>query len=261
MGNGEAQVEKERLVSLLPDPFHRLGEEQVVAVLVLLPGIVLQFHRIAVSPEPVNIEVMGIALVVVPEEVIEADLVGVARAVTASHSPFADACRAVARSLGQPREGHFALPQRLLPRRALVAHLDGAAIGLGIVDHAGMTGVLARHEDAAGRRADGGARIVVRETHALGRHPVEIRRSDYLLAVAAQIAVSQVVGQDVDDVGATAGIRSGRDSSERRGRSARGRALKEVPAIHCSSFVKRRRTQGPTSPPRSRASSRRGRRR
>ena len=50
-------------------------------------------------------------------------------------------------------------------------------------------------------RADGVARVVLREAHPLRREPVERRRADLLLAVAAELGPAEVVGQDEDDVG------------------------------------------------------------
>ncbi len=45
--------------------------------------VVLQFNRVTIPPEPVDIEEMRITLIVVSEEVIETDLVRVPRAVPA----------------------------------------------------------------------------------------------------------------------------------------------------------------------------------
>ena len=51
------------------------------------------------------------------------------------------------------------------------------------------------------RRADLGRRVELREPHALGGHAVEVRRADGRVAVAAEVAVAEVVGEDDDDVG------------------------------------------------------------
>ena len=46
-----------------------------------------------------------------------------------------------------------------------------------------------------------GRDVEVREAHALGGHAVEVGRADARMAVAAQVAVAQIVGEDDDDVG------------------------------------------------------------
>ena len=64
-----------------------------------------------------------------------------------------------------------------------------------------MADVKAGHEHAARRGADGRAGIGIGESHAVGGQAIEIRRFDLLLAVAAEVAVAEVIGQDEDDIG------------------------------------------------------------
>ena len=61
-------------------------------------------------------------------------------------------------------------------------------------------GVLAGHEDRSRGRTYIEARIRVRETHAFGGHAVEVRRFDARLAIAAEVPVTEVVGEDEDHV-------------------------------------------------------------
>ncbi len=84
-----------------------------------------------------------------------------------------------------------------------------------------MTGVQARHEHAPGGGADGASGVVVGEAHAFGGHAVQVGRLDEALAVGAEVAVAQIVGQDEDDVGRvlrrgslTALCRSGRPGQQ-----------------------------------------------
>jgi hypothetical protein len=78
----------------------------------------------------------------------------------------------------------------------------GGGIGpAGVAAHAGAAVVLAGHEHAARGRADGGAGVEVGEAQALRGHAVEVGRGDDLLAVAAEIAVAEVIGHDPDEVG------------------------------------------------------------
>ena len=64
-----------------------------------------------------------------------------------------------------------------------------------------MPGVQARHEAASRWSTNRASRIEIREAHSLGRELVDVRRFDSLLAVATEIAVTQIVGEDEDDIG------------------------------------------------------------
>ena len=64
-----------------------------------------------------------------------------------------------------------------------------------------MSRVQAGHERTPGRGANRAAGIVLRETHALGRHAIDVWRLYVLLAVASKVALAEIVRQDEDDVG------------------------------------------------------------
>ena len=42
---------------------------------------------------------------------------------------------------------------------------------------------------------------MLREAHPLGGHTVEVRRVDTLLPVAAEVPITEVIGDDEDDIG------------------------------------------------------------
>ena len=69
-----------------------------------------------------------------------------------------------------------------------------------VVRHARSDGVTARQERRTARGADFGGGVELREAQAFGGHLVEMRRLDGWVAVATQVAVTKVVGQDYDDV-------------------------------------------------------------
>ena len=48
------------------------------------------------------------------------------------------------------------------------------------------------------------------EADALLRHAIEAGRADEFLAVAAEVTVAEIVGEEIDDVGWAAGDRGGR---------------------------------------------------
>src|SRR4051812_36185448 len=60
--------------------------------------------------------------------------------------------------------------------------------------------VLAGNEGAPARAADGGPGLRLGDPPPAGREPVEVRRLHLLLAVAPEVAVPEVVGEDEDDV-------------------------------------------------------------
>ena len=69
------------------------------------------------------------------------------------------------------------------------------------VPNAGAIAVVAGEKAGAGGGA-GGADVVVGEAHGLLVEAIEAGRADCIVAVAAQVAVALVVGEDEDDVGA-----------------------------------------------------------
>ncbi len=85
--------------------------------------------------------------------------------------------------------------------------------------------VATRQQRRTRRRARGRWRVGARGAHALARHGVEVRRAVHGVAVRRKVAVSHVVGEDDDDVGARgrggrlclrhAGEREPRDREER----------------------------------------------
>jgi hypothetical protein len=64
-----------------------------------------------------------------------------------------------------------------------------------------VAGVQAGHQHAARGRADRSAGVGIGELEALRCESIEIRRENLPLAVGADVAVTQIVSQDKDDVG------------------------------------------------------------
>ena len=112
--------------------------------------------------------------------------------------PFADQSGGVAGVLQRLGQGHFGGGQ--------AAGGDGAEDAELIVGHAGADGVASGHESGAARGADLGGGIELREAQAFGGHTIQIRRLDRRVAVAAEVAVAEVVGQDDDDVRLRGGV-------------------------------------------------------
>ena len=75
-----------------------------------------------------------------------------------------------------------------------------------VVGHAGADRVATGHERGAAGRADFGGGVELREAQAFGGHAIQVRRLDGRVAVAAEIPVTEVVGQDDDDVRFRGGV-------------------------------------------------------
>ena len=102
--------------------------------------------------------------------------------------PFADARRRIAAPAQQFRTGNLG---------------GGEAVVFGGKQHvrqSGACGQPAREQSRARRAAKRRCRIRIREAQALARHLVEARGGDRGRAVAPEIAVAEVVGEDNDDV-------------------------------------------------------------
>ena len=84
--------------------------------------------------------------------------------------------------------------------RQLIASLtaDGDFV---VVADVRMSRVLARQQRASRRRAHRTSRVMLRKPHALCGHSIDVGRSDLFLPVTAQLAVSQIICQDINDIG------------------------------------------------------------
>jgi hypothetical protein len=60
--------------------------------------------------------------------------------------------------------------------------------------------MLARHQRAPRRSAHGVAAIVDGQSHTFGGEPIDIRRADLLLPEASDVAITEIVAEEEDDV-------------------------------------------------------------
>jgi hypothetical protein len=189
------QVEEERLVLALLHELQGFLREEIVR-----PGLAFELHPLAVAEQVVGVLLVGVLVVEVPEGVLEALKIGPPAVVGKPEAPLSDHGRRIAGVLQELRDGDVLRPERDLRVAAdvRVAH------------------VVAGHQGAPGRRADGAPGIVLGEPHPFGGHLVEARGLELLLAVAAQVAPAQVVRVDEDDVGLLLGLRCG-EQQENRG--------------------------------------------
>ena len=97
---------------------------------------------------------------------------------------------------------------------------DSAQNAVLVMGHAGADGVATRHERGATRGTDFGGGIELREAQAFGGHAIQVRRLDGRMAVATEVTVTEVVGQDDDDVRLRGGVGSegeGRQQGQQQG--------------------------------------------
>ncbi|MBR20115.1 MAG: hypothetical protein CMA64_08235 [Euryarchaeota archaeon] len=96
--------------------------------------------------------------------------------------------------------------------------------------------MLAGHQHAARRRADGVAGVVASEPHALLGQAVEVGSLDFFLPIAAQLRVAKVVGHDENNVRlGRLGLGQAADENQRQ------RQLGQAPTFQCRSLHRRQR--------------------
>ena len=179
-------VTEERPVGVFFDKALARAEEHVRAVALVRGGdAVFEIGVVKVVVAPGIARVADAAAGVVDGFGKAALVRSVGRAV--AEVPLAEVASAVARASERVREGPFVGAQQ---RTAA----DG-------VPDAGAVAVVAGEKAGPGGGA-GGADVVVGEAHGVLVEAVEARRADRAVAVAAQVAVALVVGEDEDDVGA-----------------------------------------------------------
>ena len=222
-------VEKEGLILVVAGEFQRGIGDEIGRVFIALEALVgLRLRRVfvraqrvvrgegrvvevdgfVVVPKVGGIEIVSHALAVVAEPAVKALLQLGSSGGGSTEAPLPEAAGGVAGGFedlrqrdGGVRDGELSFVFRF------AHHLDAlGVIRLPVVADEGVAGVLAGHQHAAGRCADRIAAVVLGELHALGCQSVHVRRLDDLLAVAAEIPGTQVIGQDEDDV-RLAGVR------------------------------------------------------
>ena len=168
----------------------RVGVSREDAVAGRAVGAVVERHLLPVILDERRVVAVRDPLARHAEEAVEALLERTARGVEAAHAPLAERGGRVAGALQRGRQGGDACGQRVLFAIADVAVVAGR----------GMAGIIAGHQHGARRGADRVAGVMAGEDHPFTRQAVDVRRADDLLAVEADFAVAEVVGQDEDDV-------------------------------------------------------------
>ena len=200
---GQCEKKEEWLCSVFLHKRTRLLEKEIARIRqtfrrVAGPGhvadrrnIVGQLHDGVVPPQKIRVVVVRVRLVNKSEKRVEALLPRRTDAVGFTEAPFADEAGRIAAVAQHARHRHFVGAQGL--RR--VTNLAGVA------PHGRVARVFARHQHAPRRRAHRATRIKLRETHPFRREAIEIRRVNLRLAVGPQFPVTEVVGEDENDVG------------------------------------------------------------
>ena len=208
----ERQIQKEGLRVVGFQKLDRFGDHQLRRV--GLPDPILQTHfalrlplvsrdwvgvdryPLGVPPQMRRIETVRDTLAVIAEEQIEPLAVRIARAADRAESPFAHRRGGVTGLLE-----NLSHRQRLFRQRILAfGEFRKSGLNAEVAAHFRMSQMLARHQRAAGRGTNRRPGVVAGETHPLRRQPVDVRRRDLLLTVAAQFAPAEIVSQNEHDI-------------------------------------------------------------
>ena len=150
---------------------------------------------------------MGVILIEIAKEIVEAFFRGNAFRSLFAQSPFPNERRLVPLLFE-----HFCHTEvRRFQGDISIRHTTAA-----IPAHSTMSRVQTRLEGTTGGGTDGATRITLCQSHTLFRQSIEIGREDFFLAEAAEIAVAQIVREDDHQVGPLAALRA--QESRRDGR-------------------------------------------
>jgi len=181
------------LVGLIDaDKIQRGGREQIVAVkaffaVVIFGQDVLSFvwvFRIKAF-EMVGVIIVCVCLIEVADELIKPFLIRQAAGTSIAQPPFANEASVIACLLEDFRN-------------CLVLWTEGR-LG-GVAANGSVAGVETSHQAGARGGADGAAGVALGEANAFGGEAIDVRGFDFRLAVAAQIAIAQIIGEDEDNV-------------------------------------------------------------
>ncbi len=168
--------------------------------------IVVQREDAAVVAKKAGVQRVRLRLAEVAEPAVETALRGVAGPVERPQPPLAEEAGGVAaraQALRERRDAGGQVPLSLARARGPV------------VAHRGVSGMTAGEQHAARGGADGAAAVMPREAQPFAREPVRVRRADFRLAIAAELAPPEVVGQHEDDVRRAVGRERERRGSRR----------------------------------------------
>ena len=182
------KVGEERLASMFANELQRGFVNHVLRIrsAVAAAAVARQRNLLAVENQIRGIVRVRMHLIVVAEKDVEAVLLRNAGRVASSAAPFAEAAGRIAALLQHRSDRRLFSPQR-----------SSAAVDA----HRGMTRMLAGEQAAARRRTNGRARQQVREAGAFGRQPVDVRRAKVRVPHIAGLVVTQLVDDEVNDVG------------------------------------------------------------
>ena len=143
-----------------------------------------------IIPKRSGIVIVRDALAVVAEEAIEPLVERVARRAGSAEAPFAESAGDPAIRLKHTGQGNSGIGERPLT----------FGLHFAVVANLRVTGMFAGQENAAGRRADRTSGIMLCEPHSLSGQPVEIRSANFALAVRAEIAATQIIREEENNV-------------------------------------------------------------
>src|SRR5437667_2515890 len=152
---------------------------------------VVQLYTTVIVPKIGWIGIVSVPLTVVAVRAIEPLLEWIAFGAREPQPPLAERAGRVALGVHQFCQGDFRFRNR---RLTLGLHLA-------VVPNPRVPGMLAGQKNAAGRRAHGVPGIMLRQAHPLRREAIDVRRANLRLTETAEVAVTQIVGENENNVG------------------------------------------------------------
>src|SRR5579872_3546003 len=119
--------------------------------------------------------------------------------------PFADECRGVSVRLQYFRQGDFFQWEFIADFRWREPLIGAIAAAWDPVGDVHPLRILAGENAGPRRRANRARGIIIREANALVRHLVDVRRLVKRAAIATEIALSEIIDEDEDDIGLVGG--------------------------------------------------------
>ena len=215
MGNGGRIIQEEGPIPVFTQELQGLGRDQIRGVFRppktgvigrgaridastqgLMGGkfVIVERNPGLVRPKMCRVIVVCDRLAIVAVEAMESLVQWIARASNRPQPPLAECPE----RLPQAPQGEW---QSQFPSRHWLLPLPTFPHPSAIFSDVSMSRMLPTHQDTPRRRADIVPRIMRQEPHPLPGHAVQIGCLDFLLPITSQISITEIIGQNENDIG------------------------------------------------------------
>jgi hypothetical protein len=156
---------------------------------------------LVIFPEMCGVVVMGNSLTEIAKPEVKSLFVGCSSAIRPSQSPFADGCCYVTGFLQESADGDRVWQQGSLPFQVWISPNISAIGKFIVITDVGMPSMLSCQEHTPGRCTHRAPGIVLCEPHPLSSHLIEIWSPYLRLSIRAQFSITQIIGENKNDVG------------------------------------------------------------